>query len=94
MTAKRQQIVSKAAQGNDSSNLGARRVARWGTIRASPPWPQPFHPASRTYPLRALIEDTLTSATWSHQLRKIGIDPIVARDGERDRAVPTGSTRT
>jgi len=31
-----------------------------------------------------LIEDTLTSATLvSHQLRKIGIDPIVARDGEK-----------
>ena len=30
-----------------------------------------------------LIEDTLTSATLvSHQLRKIGIEPIVARDGE------------
>lgn len=31
-----------------------------------------------------LIEDTLTSATLvSHQLRKIGIEPIVARDGEK-----------
>ena len=31
-----------------------------------------------------LIEDTLTSATLvSHQLRKIGIDPIVARNGEK-----------
>ena len=31
-----------------------------------------------------LIEDTLTSATLvSHQLRKIGIEPILARDGER-----------
>ncbi len=30
-----------------------------------------------------LIEDTLTSATLvSHQLRKIGIEPIVARNGE------------
>ncbi|MDD3325527.1 MAG: diguanylate cyclase [Zoogloea sp.] len=31
-----------------------------------------------------LIEDTLTSATLvSHQLRKIGIEPILARDGEK-----------
>ena len=31
-----------------------------------------------------LIEDTLTSATLvSHQLRNIGIEPILARDGER-----------
>jgi DNA-binding response OmpR family regulator len=31
-----------------------------------------------------LIEDTLTSATLvSHQFRKIGIEPIVARDGEK-----------
>lgn len=31
-----------------------------------------------------LIEDTLTSATLvSHQLRKMGIEPILARDGER-----------
>ncbi|MBS0367745.1 MAG: diguanylate cyclase [Proteobacteria bacterium] len=31
-----------------------------------------------------LIEDTLTSATLvSHQLRKIGIEPIVARNGEK-----------
>lgn len=31
-----------------------------------------------------LIEDTLTSATLvSHQLRKIGIEPVLARDGEK-----------
>ncbi|MDD3355013.1 response regulator, partial [Zoogloea sp.] len=31
-----------------------------------------------------LIEDTLTSATLvSHQLRNIGIEPLVARDGEK-----------
>ncbi|WP_353739261.1 diguanylate cyclase, partial [Zoogloea sp.] len=31
-----------------------------------------------------MIEDTLTSATLvSHQLRKIGIEPILARDGEK-----------
>ena len=31
-----------------------------------------------------LIEDTLTSATLvSHQLRKMGIEPILARDGEK-----------
>ena len=36
-------------------------------------------------PVKALlIEDTLTSATLvSHQLRKMGIEPVLARDGEK-----------
>ena len=48
-------------------------------------------PAIRSHPLPSsettlkalLIEDTLTSATLvSHQLRKMGITPLLARDGE------------
>ena len=50
------------------------------------PAPFIFHiPSVREPSVKALlIEDTLTSATLvSHQLRKIGIEPIVARNGEK-----------
>ena len=76
----RQHCVRRYVYLPESATVRPLKQGQRGLARHPPS----IHHRAETALKALLIEDTLTSATLvSHQLRKIGIEPVLARDGEK-----------